>query len=261
MPFHIWLPEVHVEAPTVGSMLLASLLLKLGGYGVVRICLGIFPAEFSSLMTVVVPLLLVSLVLSALTATIQTDTKKIVAYSSIAHMSVALLGLANSTEWGYIGTVISMFAHSLTAPALFFLVGCLYDRYATRNVMYFGGLARLMPLFSSLFFFFVLSNTSFPGFLNFVGEVNVIYGFMYYDQQSWAACLALMFGIVAVAAYNFLLLARLSWGNLKVTALINHVDLVPAELSFLWVVMGLLVYWGLYFQPLMFFVSDGFMWS
>lgn len=258
MPFHVWLPEVHVEAPTLGSMVLASLLLKLGGYGVVRICLGVFPVESSKILDFAAPFLLLSVVLSALIAIVQTDTKKVVAYSSVAHMGVALLGLIAFTEWGYLGAILSMFAHSLTAPALFFLVGCLYDRYATRNLIYFGGLFAVMPLFAVVFFLFILSNTSFPGFVNFVGEVNVIFGFTFFKQWTWPASLALITGILLIAAYNFLLFARLLWGSIKSASLMGWVDLVPAELSFLGGLLVFLIGWGVYHQPLIFFVIEGF---
>lgn len=146
-----------------------------------RVCLGIFPLAFAQLLNLMAPIFLISLVLSAAVAIVQTDTKKIVAYSSIAHMAVSLIGLVNGTGAGFVGAVISMFAHSLTAPALFFLVGVLYDRYHTRNALYLGGLSRAMPLFTFFLVVYVLSNTSFPGFLNFIGEVQILYSFVAYN--------------------------------------------------------------------------------
>jgi len=261
MPLHIWLPEVHVEAPTPGSMILASLLLKLGGYGLIRICLGIFPTSFNYILTTVSPFFLLSLIISALIAVIQTDTKKIIAYSSISHMAVALLGLTAFNGTGYLGAIVCMFAHSLTAPALFFLIGCLYDRYHSRNVLYFGGLSRLMPIFTSLLFIFILSNISFPGFLNFIGELQVIYGFISLDTWSWVVSLSLLAGIVAVTSYNFTLIARLCWGNVKSAVIAGYTDLLPLEFIFLSGLGCLLIIFGISPQIILYIADSTYVLS
>lgn len=210
MPVHVWLPEVHVEAPTVGSMVLASLLLKLGGYGILRICFGVFPVAFQELLVYIIPILLLSFGLSGIVALIQLDAKKVIAYSSISHMSVSLLGLCYLSSSGYQGAVVSMVAHGFTSPALFFLVGTLYERYHTRNTIYFGGLSRVMPIFTLFFFLFTLSNISFPGFMNFIGEMCIFLGIatINFFPVIFLYCLFLV-GVFLVTAYSLTLFGRI----------------------------------------------------
>jgi NADH-quinone oxidoreductase subunit M len=191
-------------------MVLASLLLKLGGYGIIRICCGIFPLAFQELTVYIVPVLLLSLVASGLIALIQLDAKKIIAYSSIAHMSASLLGVCYLTTSGFSGAVLSMFAHGFTSPALVFLVGSLYDRYHTRNTLYFGGLSRVMPIFSVFLFIYTLSNMSFPGFLNFIGEINIFLGLASVNFFPLSFLyVGFLLGVLIVTAYSLVLFSRL----------------------------------------------------
>jgi NADH-quinone oxidoreductase subunit M len=174
LPLHIWLPEAHVEAPTIGSVLLAGILLKISGYGILRILYSTctFVSMFEIRMLAVVVLSL-SILYSVLCALVQVDLKKIIAYSSIVHMNFSFLGLFIGSSIGYIGSIFLMFSHGLISAGLFFCVGMLYDRFKTRNLLYYGGLVQFMPIFSTIFFLLIISNFSFPGTCNFIGEMFV----------------------------------------------------------------------------------------
>jgi len=176
LPFHIWLPEAHVEAPTIGSVLLASLLLKLGAYGFLRFTLPIFPLACVYYQPVVVSLALIGFVYASFAAFRQLDLKRIIAYSSIGHMNLIVLGIFTFTHQGIEGAIYLMIAHGLTSGGLFFCIGTLYDRFHTRSLKHYGGLQQVMPLFSIAFLLFSLANMSFPGTSNFVGELLLLTG-------------------------------------------------------------------------------------
>jgi NADH:ubiquinone oxidoreductase subunit 4 (subunit M) len=171
-PFHHWLTLAHVEAPTIGSVILAALLLKLGSYGFLRYMLPIFndPANFESFMPVAATLCLLSVIFAAMMAISQSDLKRIVAYSSIAHMNFSLLGLLSMTDRAIIGGTILFIAHGFVSAAMFFSVGILYDRYHQRELLYYRGLASVAPAFSTLFFITNLANLGVPLSFNFLGE-------------------------------------------------------------------------------------------
>lgn len=176
VPFHVWLPEAHVEAPTEGSVLLAGLLLKLGVYGLMRFLMPLFPAAFLFFSPLLYTLCLVSVLYTSLLIFCQIDLKKIIAYSSIAHMNFALLGLFSLSNEGVAGSVYIFYTHGIISSGLFICVGCLYSRFYTRLLGYYSGLTYYYPVFSIFFFFFVLGNISFPGTGSFVGEVMIILG-------------------------------------------------------------------------------------
>lgn len=176
LPVHIWLTEAHVEAPTVGSVILAAIVLKLGFYGLIRVLyvvnFFILPFHFIILFALIC---ICSTLYCSILALRQVDIKKIIAYSSIVHMNIGMLGLCSSSYLGHNGSLFVMFSHGLISSSMFFFVGFLYERFHTRNLMYFGGLVQYMPTFSILFFFILISNMSFPGTCNFIGEFFIFY--------------------------------------------------------------------------------------
>lgn len=176
VPLHIWLPEAHVEAPTPGSVVLAGILLKLGGYGLLRFVVPVLPDATEYYLPLAMTISAVSVVYSSLTTLRQVDLKKIIAYSSVAHMNLGLLGLFSLNTQGLEGSLFLMIGHGVVSSTLFLLVGVLYDRHHTRLVRYYGGLTQVMPAFSAFFLFFSLANMGLPGTSNFVGEMLVFLG-------------------------------------------------------------------------------------
>ena len=239
-PFHIWLPEAHVEAPTVGSVLLAGLLLKIGGYGIIRF-LFVLPFAQEYFQPVAVSLCLLSVWLASLMAIRQIDLKRIIAYSSIAHMNFALLGIFSNTLWGLLGGMLLMFSHGVVSSALFLLVGVLYDRYHTRLVHHYGGLVQVMPLFVVYLFIFILSNFSFPGTSNFVGELLIFIGLAETIHKITLLCAGLSTFLTVV--YSLFLFNRISFGALKVQYIQLFTDMSRREfylLTPLFIINGLL---------------------
>jgi len=176
IPAHIWLPEAHVEAPTVGSVILASLLLKVSFYGFIRILFNFFPLICLYMEPLIVLICIPSVFWSSIVCLRQIDIKKIIAYSSVVHMNISLIGLFLSGAYGICGCILLSISHGFISGGLFFLAGFIYDRFNTRNLLYFGGLCKIMPLMSFFFFVFLLANSSFPGFLSFIGELFVLIG-------------------------------------------------------------------------------------
>jgi len=211
-PFHIWLPEAHVEAPTIGSVLLAGLLLKLGGYGFLRILISLFPDATLYFTPLLLTLAILGIVYASLTLLRQIDIKKIIAYSSIAHMNFALLGMFSNTLVGIQGSVYLLISHGFSSSALFMLAGVLYERHHTRLVHYYGGLAQLMPLYAFFFFLFTIANFGFPGTSNFVGEILIFLGL---GQQSFFLLLCGGIGMLFSVIYSILLFNRILFGELK----------------------------------------------
>lgn len=209
VPFHLWLPEAHVEAPTGASILLAALLLKLGTYGLLRFVLPLFPLACRHYQPAVAAMALVGVLYAGLTALRQTDMKKMVAYSSVAHMNLAILGVFSNHLLALEGAVLMMVSHGLVSGALFYCIGALYDRHHTRLIRYYRGLAATMPLFAVAFLFFALANVAFPGTANFLAEVLVFTGLA---QQNLLVAALASGSLFLTAAYTLWLYNRVVFG-------------------------------------------------
>jgi NADH:ubiquinone oxidoreductase subunit 4 (subunit M) len=193
------LPEAHVEAPTVGSVILAGVLLKLGAYGLFRFVIPLFADATYFFLPLLYTLCLLGIIYTCCSTVRQVDLKKIIAYASVSHMSFVILGLFTSTIQGVAGSIFLMLSHGIVSSGLFFLIGCLYDRYKTRVLRYYTGLVHTMPVFSFLFFFLILSNISFPGTSSFIGEFLVLVGL--FENNFFAAFVA-TFSIILTAVYS-----------------------------------------------------------
>jgi len=199
IPFHIWLPEAHAEAPTAGSVILAGVLLKMGGYGFLRFSLPLFPQASIYYTPIIFMLSVIAVIYGSLTTLRQIDLKKIVAYSSISHMGFVTLGIFSLNIQGIEGSIVLMLSHGLISSALFFCVGILYDRYKTRILKYYGGLVSVMPLFVVFFMFFSFANIGFPGTSSFIGEFLILIGIF---QLNILITIFSMSGVVLSAAYS-----------------------------------------------------------
>lgn len=241
-PLHLWLPEAHVEAPTVGSVILAGILLKLGGYGMLRVLLPVCNEVIDSLKGFFISIALISIILGAIAAARQIDLKKMIAYSSVVHMNIGILGLFVEHNTGIIAFLFLMISHGLISSGLFFGVGMLYDRLHTKNVLYLGGLNRLMPKFSVLFFLLVLANMSIPGTSNFVGEICVFFSLIY--ERVW------LLGILAIASsfgttlFCVILIIKTIYSYLY-KSLSPIYDLNDQELFILFILVLVIIFLGL----------------
>ena len=227
-PLHIWLPEAHVEAPTVGSVLLAVLRLKLGTYGLVRFSLPLFPEGTTYFAPIVSTFAIIGVIYTCLTAIRQIDLKKIIAYSSVGHINVVLLGIRTETSEGLQGALFQRLSHGVVSGALFFCVGSLYERYSVRSLKYFGGLAHFYPIFTRVFLVFSLANIAFPLTSSFVGEFYIFVGLL--RQNFWATFFAATSRVLG-AVYTLWSFNRIFFGNLSVLSISSYTDLNRKELA------------------------------
>lgn len=225
-PLHIWLPEAHVEAPTIGSVLLAVLLLKIGTYGIIRFSLPLFPEGTAYFSPLVATFALLGVIYTCFTAIRQMDLKKMIAYSSVGHRNVVLLGRRANTSEALEGAMFQRLSHGVVSGALFFSVGSLYERYSVRSLKYFGGLAHFYPLFTRIFFLFSLANMSFPLTSSFVGEFLIFLGL--FREHFWATFFA-AFSRVLGAVYTLWTFNRIFFGNIRVFSVTAYKDLDRKE--------------------------------
>nr|QPK67116.1 NADH dehydrogenase subunit 4 [Pelargonium echinatum] len=226
VPFHIWLPEAHVEAPTAGSVILAGILLKLGSYGFLRFSIPLFPEATLFFTPFLYTLSAIAIIYTSLTTLRQVDLKKIIAYSSVAHMNLVTIGIFSLNIQGIGGSLLLMLSHGLVSSALFLCVGLLYDRHKTRLLRYYGGLVSTMPTFSVIFLFFSLANMALPGTSSFVGEILILVGA--FQRKSLVATVSAS-AMVLGAAYSLWLYNRVVSGNLKPDFLHKFSDLNSRE--------------------------------
>jgi len=211
-PFHLWLPEAHVEAPTEGSILLAGLLLKLGGYGFIKILISYFPVACIYYSPLVYGMCIASIILTSFEALVQNDFKRLIAYTSVSHMNFAVLGIFSQTIQGLVCAVILMLAHGLVSSGLFAVVGMIYERYSSRQIEYYGGLIIGMPLLGTFFFIMTLGNFGFPLTLNFVGELLILASLAH---TNLFVLFASAIGLFLSVAYSIILYNKLMFGNVK----------------------------------------------
>src|SRR2546430_754786 len=242
-PFHTWLPDAHVEAPTAGSVILAGVLLKMGTYGFLRFCLPLFPGSSLTFGPPVLALSVIGIVYGAWVSTVQPDMQQLVAYSSVSHIGFVMLGIFTLPPQGLVGGVIQMVNHGLSTGALFLLVGMIYERRHTRLIADFGGLWSVVPAFSALFMVVVLSSLGLPGLNGFVGEFLVLVGA--FQTSPWLAAVATS-GIVFAAVYLLWMYQRVIFGEVTHQANRSLHDLSPREWALLVPVVVFIVWIGVY---------------
>jgi NADH-quinone oxidoreductase subunit M len=247
-PVHTWLPDAHVEAPTAGSVILAGILLKMGGYGFLRFSLPMFPLASQEFAPLVFALSVVAIIYTSLVALAQEDVKKLIAYSSVAHMGFVTMGIFSFTVQGVDGAIFQMLSHGLVSAALFLCVGVVYDRMHTRQIDAYGGLVNRMPLYAAVFMVFTLANVGLPGTSGFIGEFLTLVGA--FKASTWVAFLATT-GVILSAAYALYLYRRMIFGQLEKPSLKAIADLNYREVLVFAPLVLLVVLFGFYPAPLL----------
>lgn len=242
-PFHIWLPEAHVEAPTVGSVLLAGVLLKLGVYGFVRLSLTLFPYASLYFSPLIYFLSILGIIYASLSALRQTDLKRIVAYSSIAHMNLVTLGIFSFNNIGLEGAILQSISHGFVAGGMFFLIGILYSRYHSRFLYYYGGLVHTMPVYAIIFLVFTMANIALPGTSSFTGEFMLLGGI--YKTNIVTGVISAT-GVILSGAYSLWLYNRVIFGNVKEQYTLNFVDMSLREFLVLFPLIIFIFIIGIY---------------
>ena len=247
-PFHTWLPDAHVEAPTAGSVLLAAILLKMAGYGFIRFSIGLFPIASENFVPLIYTLSLIAIVYTSLVALMQDDMKKLIAYSSVAHMGFVTLGIFTMTQQGLEGSIVQMISHGLVSAALFLCVGVVYDRMHSRLIITYGGLVSVMPKYAILFMVFTLASVGLPGTSGFVGEFLILMGVF---QKSFLVAAIASLGVILGAAYMLWLYKRVIFGELINKDLLKMLDLNKSEIFILISLAIPVLFFGFYPEPLL----------
>ena len=247
-PVHTWLPDAHVEAPTAGSVILAGILLKMGGYGFLRFSLPMFPDASHLFAPLVFTLSVIAIIYTSLVALVQEDMKKLIAYSSVAHMGFVTMGLFAFTEQGIQGAIFQMVSHGIVSGALFLCVGVVYDRMHTREIAAYGGLVARMPRYATAFLIFTMANVGLPGTSGFVGEFLTMIGT--FQVNSWVALFAAT-GVILSAAYALYLYRRVVFGVMTKDSLRSILDLNPREAGMLATLAVLTIFYGFHPSPIL----------
>ena len=246
-PVHTWLPDAHVEAPTAGSVLLAAILLKMAGYGFIRFSLGLFPFASEIFTPLIYVLSLIAIVFTSLIALMQEDMKKLIAYSSVAHMGFVTLGIFTLKQQGIEGSIIQMISHGLVSAALFLCVGVLYDRIHSRLINTYGGIVSIIPKYSILFMLFTLAALGLPGTSGFIGEFLILMGAF---KDNFLVAVIASLGVIFGAAYMLWLYKRVVFGEIVNKDLLKMPDLNKSEFTILIILALPTLFFGFYPEPL-----------
>jgi len=246
-PVHTWLPDAHVEAPTPGSVILAAILLKMAGYGFIRFSLGLFPVASDYFTYLIFTLSVIAIIYTSLVALMQDDMKKLIAYSSVAHMGFVTIGIFSLTKQGLEGSIVQMISHGFISAALFLCVGVLYDRFQSRMISSYGGIVNIMPKYAFIFMIFALAALGLPGTSGFVGEFLILVGIF---QVSIIVTVLASLGIIFAAAYMLWLYRRVIFGRISNSELKNMKDLNKTELYIFSSLIILVIFFGFYPDPL-----------
>ena len=246
-PVHTWLPDAHVEAPTAGSVLLAAILLKMAGYGFIRFSIGLFPVASDYFVPLIYALSLIAIIYTSLVALMQEDMKKLIAYSSVAHMGFVTLGIFTLTQQGIEGGIFQMISHGLVSAALFLCVGVVYERMHTRLIKDYGGVVSVMPKYAIVFMVFALGSLSLPGTSGFIGEFLILMGA--FKKSFFVAAIASI-GVILGAAYILWLYKRVIFGKIINQDVKKLIDLNNSEIFILWSLAIPILFFGFYPEPL-----------
>ena len=247
-PVHTWLPDAHVEAPTAGSVLLAAILLKMAGYGFIRFSVGLFPIASEYFVPLIYFLSLVAIIYTSLVALMQEDMKKLIAYSSVAHMGFVTLGIFTFTQQGLEGSIFQMISHGLISAALFLSVGVVYERMHTRLIDSYGGLVSIMPKYAIVLMVFTLGAIGLPGTSGFIGEFLILIGTF---KKSFLVATIASLGVILAAAYMLWLYKRIIFGEILINELKKLNDLSKTELFILSSLVFPIIFFGFYPEPLL----------